>query len=109
MEFFGYRIEKITAGEANELEIARKVLEKHGFRAVRQTQDKSKKVAAAAEARKKLEQKTRQKVQNAMNLLRFQDKPITAYRLAKEADISPHTAKKYLEKMGIKKGKEKNE
>ena len=41
--------------------------------------------------------KTKEKVQNAINLLRIEGKEITAYQVAKVADISFNTAKKYLQ------------
>jgi response regulator of citrate/malate metabolism len=47
----------------------------------------------ATEARSK---KVKEKIQNAINLLRMQGKEITAYAVAKEAGISFVTARKYL-------------
>ena len=46
--------------------------------------------------------KTKEKVQNAINLLRIEGKEITAYQVAKVADISFNTAKKYLESINQK-------
>ncbi len=100
MEFFGYRLEKINDVEAKELERAKEVLERHGFKAVRLTADKSKKQASARKATEARSAKTKEKIQNGMNLWRLegdQDKELTAYKLAKLADISPKTAKKYLD------------
>ena len=48
---------------------------------------------AATEARSK---KAKEKIQNAINLLRMQNKELTAYAVAKEAGISFVTARKYL-------------
>jgi len=98
MEFFGYRIEKINADEALALERAREVLEKHGFRAVRKTQDTSKKIASAKKASAAKSKATSDKCQNGLNLWRMhgnQDMP-TAYRLAKLSNVSQNTAKKWL-------------
>lgn len=101
MEFFGYRIEKISDADAEELGRAKAVLEKHGFRAVRQTVDKSKKQASAKKATAARSAKADAKLQSAFNLLRFTDEKITPYRLAKDAGVSQPTAKKFLEKHGI--------
>ena len=102
MEFFGYRIEKISDAEIRELEEAKRVLEKHGFRAVKQTVDKSKKRAAAAAASEAKQKATREKLQNGLNLWRMegdQDKKLTAYKLAKLAGVSQNTAKKFLKEI----------
>ena len=45
--------------------------------------------------------KTKEKVQNAINLLRIENKEITAYKVAKVADISFNTAKKYLKDLKV--------
>lgn len=100
LKFFGYEI-TVTREEADELEQAKAVLERHGFRAVRQTADKSKKQESIKRANEIRVSKTREKMQNALNLLRFQDDKITAYRLAKEAGVSQPTAKKFLAEIGI--------
>ena len=42
--------------------------------------------------------KAREKVQNAINLLRLQGEEVNAYRVAKIANISYNTARKYLSK-----------
>jgi len=108
-EFFGYEIELRRAEEIDELEQARKVLEKHGFRAVRQTADKSKKRASAARANEAKKKATREKMEAAINMMRFDpvfdQKKITAYRLAKEAGVSQPTAKKFLAELGIPTGR----
>ena len=49
-----------------------------------------------AKARTARTNKTKEKVQNAINLLRIEGKEITPYQVAKVADISFNTAKKYL-------------
>lgn len=76
-------------------------LNEFGYRAVKITTDKSKKQEAVKVATKSRVDKTKAKMDNTMNLLRFQDKPITAYRLAKESRVSQTTAKNYLAKFGI--------
>ena len=50
-----------------------------------------------AKARTARTQKTKEKVQNAINLLRIEGKEITPYQIAKVANISYNTAKKYLD------------
>ena len=78
-----------------------KELNEFGYRAVRTTEDKSKKREAVKVATQSRVDKAKAKMDGAMNLLRFQDKPITAYRLSKESGVSQTTAKKYLAKFGI--------
>ena len=40
--------------------------------------------------------KTKEKIQNAINLLRLQGKPINAYQIAKMSGVSYNTARKYF-------------
>jgi len=40
--------------------------------------------------------KTKEKVQNAINLLRLQGKPINAYQVAKLSGVAYNTARKYI-------------
>ena len=40
--------------------------------------------------------KTKEKIQNAINLLRLQGKPINAYQVAKLSGVAYNTARKYL-------------
>ena len=47
-------------------------------------------------ARKAKTTKTKKKIQNAINLLRLQDKPINAYQVSKLSGIAYNTARKYL-------------
>jgi len=47
----------------------------------------------ATEARTK---KAKEKIQNAINLLRMQDKKITYYAIAKESEVAYLTVKKYV-------------
>ncbi len=99
MEFFGYRLEKISEADEMELETAKEVLVKHGFRAVKATADKTKKQASAKKASEAKTAKTQEKIQNGLNLWRMegnQDKQLTAYKLAQLAEVSQNTAKKYL-------------
>ena len=40
--------------------------------------------------------KTREKIQNAINLLRLQEKPINPYQISKISGVSYNTARKYF-------------
>ncbi len=42
--------------------------------------------------------KTKEKIQNAINLLRLQGKPINPYQIAKLSGVSYNTARKYFKK-----------
>jgi len=98
MEFFGYRIEKISDSEAQELERAREVLERHGFRAVRKTADTTKKIESAKRASATKARVSAEKCQQGLNLWRMEGNTSlpTAYRLAKLSNVSQNTAKKWL-------------
>lgn len=54
-----------------------------------------KKIKATAKANKMKRQKSRDAITNAVNLLRFENKKITVYSVAKTAEISYNTAKQY--------------
>ncbi len=56
-----------------------------------------KKRESAKRAREALQAKTKEKIQNAINLLKMEGKEITPYRVAKEAGVSYNTARKYLQ------------
>jgi Fic family protein len=43
--------------------------------------------------------KTKEKIQNAINLLRLQGKPINPYQVAKLSGVAYNTARKYLENL----------
>jgi type III secretory pathway lipoprotein EscJ len=57
-----------------------------------------KKQDTAREALKVKVSKTKEKIQNAINLLRLQGKPINPYQIAKLSGVAYNTAKKYLGK-----------
>ena len=61
--------------------------------------DISGKVVATKKANEKKQETSRKKVENAMNMLRMENKEITAYAVAKVAGISYNTASKYLKLM----------
>ena len=54
---------------------------------------------AAGRAREALQQKTRKKVQEAIDALEREGKKVTAYQIAKTKKVSYNTARKYLEMM----------
>jgi len=56
-----------------------------------------KKIKATAKANKVKRKKSREAITNAVNLLRFENKKITIYSVAKTAEISYNTAKQYKE------------
>ena len=58
---------------------------------------------AANKAREALQEQTKKKVENAINLLRMEQKEITPYAVAKTANISYNTAKKYLKQFNTLK------
>lgn len=54
------------------------------------------KLVATREANKVKINKSKEKIQNAINLLKLEGKKITPYEIAKAANISYNTAKKYF-------------
>lgn len=56
-----------------------------------------KKIKATNKANIAKRKKSRNAITNAVNLLRFENKKITVYSVAKTADISYNTAKQYKE------------
>ena len=57
----------------------------------------AKKQESAKRARAILQQRTKEKIQDAIELLKAQKEEITPYKVAKVAQISYNTAKKYLQ------------
>ena len=54
-----------------------------------------KKIKATSKANKVKRKKSRDSIANAVNLLRFENKKVTIYSVAKTAEISYNTAKQY--------------
>jgi len=52
-------------------------------------------------ARKAKTSKVKEKIQNAINLLRLQGKPINAYQVSKMSGVAYNTARKYLKNSNI--------
>jgi len=59
--------------------------------------DITKKQDAIKQATKAKERVTREKILNAINILRSEDKQLTAYAIAKESKCSYNTVRKYLQ------------
>ena len=99
-EVFGYKIsiekKALKAKESEEmpqdLRWALEILEKYG----KKLPPSPKKIESAKRASKIKADRTKEKVINAVNLLRLQGEKITPYKVAKTAGISYNTAKKYL-------------
>ena len=98
-EVFGYSvtIEKKALKDSKlpeDLKKALEVLQKYGY-----TPPPSQKKRDAAAAATKIRQaRAKEKIQNAINLLKLEGKEITAYSVAKTAGVSYNTARKYLER-----------
>jgi len=60
-----------------------------------------KKQETAKSALKVKVSRTKEKIQNAINLLRLQGQPINAYQVAKLSGVSYNTARKYLKNSNI--------
>ena len=97
-EVFGYviDIEKKALKEKEEmpkdLQWALEIIEKYGAK----LPVSEKKKESAKRASKIKTDRAKEKIQNAINLLRLQGDEITAYKVAKTAKVSYNTAKKYL-------------
>jgi Fic family protein len=97
-ELFGYviDIEKKALKEKEEmpqdLKWALEVIEKYGAK----IPPSEKKVESAKRASEIKAKRAKEKVINAVNLLKLQGEHITTYKVAKTAGISYNTAKKYL-------------
>jgi len=79
------------------LQEALRVLEKYSYKAP----PSQKKTDAAKKATAIRQKRTKEKIQNAVNLLMLEGKEVTAYAVAKTAGISYNTAKKYLKNAQI--------
>jgi len=97
-EVFGYKIsiEKKAFKEKeempNDLRWALEIIEKYSAK----IPPSDKKVASAKRASQVKAKKAKEKVINAINLLKSQKEEITIYKVAKTAKVSYNTAKKYL-------------
>jgi len=99
-EVLGYKIsiekkalkDKKSGEMPQDLRWALEIIEKYSAK----IPPSEKKIASAKRASKIKADKAKEKVINAVNLLRLQGEEITAYKVAKTAGISYNTAKKYL-------------
>jgi len=102
-EVFGYKIsieKKALKGKEsgempNDLRWALDILEKYG----KKLPPSKKKIESAKRASNIKAERAKEKIINAVNLLRLQGEEITPYKVAKTAQISYNTAKKYLQKI----------
>ncbi len=102
-EVFGYKVsiekkalkDKENGEMPNDLRWALEILEKYG----KKLPPSPKKIESAKRASKIKADKAKEKVINAVNLLRLQGEEITPYKVAKVANVSYNTAKKYLQKI----------
>ena len=98
-ELFGYvfNIEKKALQNKedmpNDLRWALEIIEKYSAK----IPPSKKKVESARRASKIKADRTKEKITNAVNLLRLQGEKITPYKVAKVAGVSYNTAKKYLQ------------
>lgn len=67
------------------------------------SRDITKKQLSIKEATKSRQDTAKAKIINAMNMLRLEDKNITAYSIAKESGCSYNTVKKYMQ--GVNNGR----
>ena len=104
-EVFGYKIsiEKKALKKKEELpqdlKWALEIIEKYGAK----LPPSPKKIESAKKASEIKANTAKEKVINAVNLLRLQGEEITPYKVAKTAGISYNTAKKYLNQKNISK------
>jgi len=95
-ELFGYRIEidKKLESDNNipkDLQEAIKIFEKYGKKIG--SSDAQKRAAAIATATR--QKKAKEKIQNAINILRLENKNLSNYAIAKVSGCSINTVKKY--------------
>jgi len=101
-EVFGYKIEiskKLQNNEAlpQDLQEAIKIFEKYGKKIG--SSDAQKRAAAIATATR--QKKAKEKIQNAINILKLENKPITPYNVSKMSGVSFVTARKYLQELKL--------
>ena len=97
-EVFGYKIsiEKKAFKEKeklpNDLRWALQIIEKYSSK----IEPSNKRIESARRAANSKAKKAKEKIDNAINLLKLQGVEITIYKVAKTAKVSYNTAKKYL-------------
>ena len=83
----------ISLIDSKEIECLRGILDK-----ISQDKNKdvsTKKISAAAKATKTRSDNAKLKIENALNLMRLENRPISVYLVSKEAGVSYNTANKY--------------
>ena len=101
-ELFGYRIEidKKLESDNNipkELKDAIETIKKFGLKVT--GTEKQKRAAAIATATR--QKRVKEKIQNAINILKLENKPITPYNVSKISGVSFVTARKYLQELKL--------
>ena len=81
-----------SATEENIISVNLKL--KNNVKIIKPSKKKTEAASTATQARTK---RAKEKITNAINILRMENKPITAYSIAKESGVSFNTVKKYVE------------
>jgi len=101
LKLFGHEIvikkinKKDTKEFPSDLRWALEIIKKYGEEIP--LKPSKKKIESAKRASEIKVKRAKEKVQNAVNLLRLQGEEVTPYKVAKIAGISYNTAKKYLQ------------
>ena len=96
LNLFGYKI-RISKEVENDTELpadlkeAFEVIKKYGYK----PEVSKKKTDSAKRATAIRQQRAKEKINNAINLLKLENKKITLYSIAKTAGVSYNTVKKY--------------
>jgi len=94
LEILQKYINKLDDIDERDLELFNEIKEK--INNPKKIKHSSKKYAAAIDATEARTKKAKEKIQNAINLLRMQNKKITYYAIAKESGVAYLTVKKYV-------------
>ena len=96
LNLFGYKIRISKEVESDtelpaDLQEAFKVIKKYGYK----PEVSKKKTESAKKATEIRSKRAKEKINNAINLLKLENKKITLYSIAKTAGVSYNTVKKY--------------
>jgi len=89
-------VEAVAKGKIKDIEVANAINTLIKNSAMLPTKRQNPKKARGGKIKK-----TKEKIQNAINLLRLQNKPINAYQVAKLSGVAYNTARKYLKNSNI--------
>lgn len=96
MDIWGIRIEKISDVDEKALERAKAILDEQGFKAIlkpKTNENKAKSALAASAVKADI---AKAKVSEAIARLEAEGKKVNIANVAKEAQVSRNTAKKYM-------------